>query len=219
MRMKPMTMAMMMAGVISMATAATAGNPASPAAPTAAPAPAPAPAAAAAPKGDEAAMMAQMAKFMEPNENHKKLKPLVGKWDVVTKFWMAPGEKPMESKATADVKLVFGDRFIQQDFKGSMMGKPFIGRGMTGFDTAKNKYVSSWIDNGSTSMVSMEGTIDGAGKVITEIGTAFDPMTGKNKNVRYVTTIESDKKHTFESFEAGPDGKEMKVMELVYSRK
>lgn len=170
-------------------------------------------------KPDMQAMMQQLAKYSEPTEQHKKLKALVGTWDVTTKNWMGPNEKALESKGTAERKMILGDRFVSEEYKGTMMGKPFAGQGLTGYDNAKQKLVGTWVDSVSTQVMHSEGSFDAGGKELTMSGTTFCPMTQKDKPFRMVTAIESDKKVVMTSYDVGPDGKEFKSMELTYTRK
>lgn len=185
----------------------------------AAPPPKPAAKAAAPGKPDEAAMMAAVAKAAEVTDNHKKLKSLVGKWQTTSRMWMNPDQPPVETKGTAEKRLVLGDRFVQEDFKGTAMGKPFAGQGLTGYDNNKQKFTNTWGDTMSTALLTAEGTADASGKDLVLTGSAWCPVEKKNKNFRHVLHIESDKKHTLEMFDVGADGKETKTMEVVYTRK
>jgi hypothetical protein len=168
--------------------------------------------------GDHAKEMeAMIAKYSTPGEQHKKLEALAGSWTAAAKFWMGPG-KPVESTGTAEIKAVLGGRFYQEMYTGTFMGKPFSGIGMTGFDLAKNKYVTAWTDTMTTWMENAEGTADAAGKVITMTSQSFDFQTQKPKTTKWVIKIESDKKHITEFYET-VNGKEMKTGEIVYTRK
>ncbi len=168
-------------------------------------------------EADMQAMMAAWEKAGAPGEPHKMLQKRVGKWNVIMKSWMTPDQPPMESTGTADVKSVLGDRFIQTNFSGTVMGKPFNGIGVTGYDNTKKKFVASWIDSMSTGMMRMEGTADPSGKVITTQGVSLDPMTGKETRTRIVERWEGDNKIVEEFYEKrGP--KETKTMEITYVR-
>ena len=48
-------------------------------------------------------------------------------------------------------------RFVQPEFTGEFMGKPFRGVSLTGYDNTKQKYNSVWIDDMHTSMFTSEG--------------------------------------------------------------
>jgi hypothetical protein len=163
-------------------------------------------------------MMAAMAKYGTPGPQHKTLRSMVGSWNVAGKFWMDPTKPPVESTSTAEIKPL-GDLWVIEDVKGDFMGKPFMGHGVHGYDLTKNKFVGSWVDNMGAWIMSSEGTADASGKVITSMGNDFDPMTGKTGTIKGVTKIDSDTKHTMSMFKTGPDGKEMKIMELVYTKK
>lgn len=163
------------------------------------------------------AMMVAMEKAGTPGEHHKVLARRVGKWDVVVKSWMAPGQPPMETKGTAEVKAILGDRFVQTTFAGSFMDKPFNGIGVTGYDNVKKKVIGTWIDNMSTSMMRSEGTFDAATKTTTSTSISMDPATGKECKGRTVEKWESDNKIVEEFFQK-QRGKESKAMEIVYTR-
>ena len=172
----------------------------------------------AAPAQDQMAQaQAMMEKAAAPGAEHKLLAKLAGNWTTSAKmFW---GPKPMEMNGSAENKMMLGDRYLDEEFKGTFMGKPFEGHGWTGFDNVSKKFVATWVDNMGTGIIFMEGTADGAGKTITFTGTENDPMTGKSKTIREVMTIDSPTQHTDRFFEPGPDGKEMKTMEIVYTKK
>jgi hypothetical protein len=131
-----------------------------------------------------------------------------------------PSSEPTVSKATAEMHLLLGGRYLQQTVKGEMMGMPFEGIGCTGFDNIKQKYVATWMDNFGTAISIMSGTADQTGTVITMWGAMDEPMTGeRDKPVKYVTRLIGKDKHTFESHDLVlPEG-QTRVMEIVYTRK
>jgi hypothetical protein len=131
---------------------------------------------------------------------------------------MEPGKPPVKSTGNEETRSILGDRFLASDYTGTMMGKPFLGHGVSGYDLSQNKYVMFWIDSMGTWFNVMTGTADAAGKVITYTGECFDPMAGKKTPQRWVVTMENDNKHTMAFFGPGPDGKEMKMGEIVYTR-
>lgn len=168
------------------------------------------------PAAMEKAMMAAMEKAGTPGENHKLLQKEVGSWTIEMKAWMGPGE-PTVSTGGAEVKSIMEGRYIVEEMSGSMMGKPFTGQGMSGYDNVKQKFVTTWIDSGSTGIGYGEGAADKDGKV-TILMKYADVMSGKPATMRVVTRWEGNDKHVSEFFEK-KGGKEVKTMEIAYTRK
>jgi hypothetical protein len=167
---------------------------------------------------EEKAMMEAWQKAMTPGDAHKKLDAFIGTWNTTVKSWMAPGAPPMESTGTSENRWVLGNRYVEQRFNGSFMGMPFEGLGYTGYDNVKKQYFGTWMDNMSTGM--MVSTGKGAdGKTYTFTGTMADPMTGKDSVMDEKITVISADQHLMEMFGPGPDGKNFKMMEIVYTRK
>ncbi|HKQ61700.1 MAG TPA: DUF1579 domain-containing protein [Candidatus Polarisedimenticolaceae bacterium] len=162
--------------------------------------------------------MAQMMKYAAPGEHHKHLARMVGKWNSKGKFWMEPGKPPAETTGTAEFVPVLDGRFIQQNYHGTFMGQPFVGSGLEGYDNFKQKHIATWVDNMGTALLSFEGSCAQGGKVVTLSGELDDPASGQHTKMRNVTTWQNDNQFTMESFGPGPDGKEVKMFELVYTR-
>lgn len=178
---------------------------------------------AAAKPADAAAAAAQQAqkeawaKVAAPGPQHEALKAMAGTFntDVTTAM---PGAPEQKSTGKSVNEIVLGGRYLQQKYEGTMDGEPFTGMGYTGYDNGKKKFVGTWMDTMSTSILQMEGTADAGGKVITMTAIYDDPMTGKPTSMRTITTIVSNDKHTFDMYMPGPDGKEFKGMTIVYTR-
>lgn len=166
----------------------------------------------------QAAMEAMM-KAATPGDAHKKLGAMVGTFDTDVKMWMEPGAPPTAGAGVSENTWALDGRFVQQQFNGTFMGMPFHGIGYTGYDNIKKKYIGSWMDNMSTSMMVSTGTPSADGKSITFMSTMDDPMTGKSSPIKETVTVVDDDHHTLEMWGAGPDGKMFKMMEIAYSRK
>lgn len=153
-----------------------------------------------------------------PGAAHKALAPLAGEWTAEVKSWMTPGAPPMVSKGTAKATWVMDGRYLQEEFHGDFMGRPFHGMSLMGYDNMTKKYNSVWIDNMSTIMVKTEGEA-GGGKVLTLTGTYACPMTGEmQKPAKQILRIISDDKHVFEMHDPSK-GENSKEMEITYTRK
>lgn len=165
----------------------------------------------------QAAMMEEMMKMAQPSDAHKLLAQMSGKFDATVKFWTSPNAQPQESKAMANNQTILGGRFVMEDYQGMMMGKPFKGAGIYGYDNMKKKFFSTWMDETSTGAMNSEGTLDATGKILTFTGEMMDPMTQKMVKYRSVYRFENEKKYTMEMFE-NKDGKEFKSLEIAYNR-
>jgi hypothetical protein len=100
-----------------------------------------------------------------------------------------------------------------------MMGMPFEGRSVTGYDNAKQVFVSNWIDNMGTGFMNMEGPWDPGTKTINFKGRMLDPMTMKECDYRETFQIVDDDNQVMQMFAPGPDGNEFKTMEINFKRK
>lgn len=164
-------------------------------------------------------MMEIWMKFATPNENHDYFRKFIGTWDMDSTFWMQPGAEPEHATITSEIKTILGGRFMHAAFKGTMMGQPYEGLQIVGYDNFQNKYITFWIDNSSTAFYLTSGTMDESGKVLTETGVWPDPITGGSTQVRAVTTRLDEDSFMYEMFMAGADGEEFKVMENIARRK
>ena len=168
---------------------------------------------------DMAEMMAKWMAAATPGKEHEFLKKQEGKWKVATKSWFSGPDQPaMESTGTSTSKLILGGRFLLDEHEGTMMGMPFKGMAITGYDNTKKKYVGSWCDNMGTCLLTMEGSCDKSGKVLTMHGPADDITTGEHdKLMRYITRIESDDKYIFEIFDVS-GAEPVRLMEMTCTR-
>ena len=164
-------------------------------------------------------MIKMMQEMSAPGKEHEALKPLVGSFTCTTKMSTAPGAPPTESTGTVERKWILGNRYIQEEFKATMMGMPFEGIGITGYDKMQKFYHSYWIDSMGTGTWSMTGTADAAGKVLTFTGENFDPMSMSKKKGRSTTDMTDPNKHVLKMYDTGPDGKEFMNFEMTCTRK
>ena len=168
---------------------------------------------------DEKAMMEAMAKAGTPGEAHKKLEPMVGTFDVKAKMWMDPSKPAEESTGKTESKWVLGNRFVQENFEGTMMGQPFSGMGYWGYDNITKKYTGTWMDSMGTAMMNSTGKMDASGKVLTYTSMMNDPMTGKLVKITEKVTVTDNDHHMMEMWGPDPTGKNYKMMEITYVRK
>ena len=147
----------------------------------------------------------------KPGAEQEALKKMVGEWDAVVAFG------GMEEKGSAVYKLGFGGFWLTEEFKGEFGGQKFEGRGTTGYDPIKKKYVSTWIDSESPSMMVMEGNFDKEGKTYTETGEG-PGMDGKPQKMKSVIEFKDKDSFVFTMYNTG-DGKDKEMMKITYKRK
>ena len=169
-------------------------------------------------KMDQQAMMETYQKLATPGEPHKQLASLAGSWTTKTKEWIELDKPPMESVGTCDFKMLLDGRFLQQEFTSEMMGQPFSGVGISAYDNLRKRYVTAWIDTMGTGIFMMEGTASADGKTITLSGQHDEPGGGHMMH-RAVWKIVDGNTQTFDMYGTHKHGKEMKMLEIAYTRK
>jgi hypothetical protein len=156
--------------------------------------------------------------FATPSLHHEYLMPLVGNWVTHSKFWHDPQKPPVESPGKAKIEWALGGRYLMSHYDGQVMGKPFKGLGVCGYNNFTQQYQNFWIDTMGTAMYTSKGSYDATTKVLQLQGTMDDPIVGASLPMKEVLRIESYLKHSLEMYGVLPEGKEIKVMEIVYTR-
>ena len=165
---------------------------------------------------DDNLMMDKMMQAGTPGAAHQKLEPLAGKFSIQSRMWIDPSKPPQESSGTAERTWIMDKRYLEERFEGDYGGHPFAGIGLYGYDNVTQQYVSSWIDSMSTSLTVSRGQLNG--NVLTYEGMMSDPMSGKESPFSMTYTLRSNDTQSVEMHGAGPDGKQVKWMEMVYTR-
>lgn len=192
---------------------------ASPAMPADTTAKAPEPAPEAPPKLDSATQAKLYMEYMTPGDMHKMLAAMDGKWTEEITMWMDPSAPPSKSMGMCENKMVMGGRYQLSTHKSEIMGMQFEGSSTLGYDNAKKIFVSSWVDNMGTGIMTMEGTYDAGTKTISFKGKCTDATTGKDCAVREEFKIVDDKNQVMEMYMTPAGGKEMKSMEIKFAKK
>ena len=168
---------------------------------------------------DQAAMEA-MAQAAAPGPHHKFLEQLAGSWEITNRIYMAGPDGPaLESKSSQEQRMILGGRFLQGEVRGELMGMTHEGQGTYGYDNVKRQFVATWLDNTSTALLTMRGSLDQTGKILTLYGTMDDAMTGeRDKMIKYVLTVVDENTYTFGIFDLVA-GENYKVVESTYTRR
>lgn len=167
---------------------------------------------------DAAAMEKAMKDFYTPGAMHKWLASFNGTWEADIIGYMNP-EHPDTSKATEVYSMILNGLYQEGKLNGNMMGMPFEGRSLSGFDNARKKFVTTWVDNISSGTTYMTGDYDETSKTLNMKGTQTNPESGADMGIRQVLKLIDNDTYTLTMYGDGPDGKEIKFMEGTFKRK
>jgi len=168
---------------------------------------------------EQKAEMEAYTKAGTPGAPHQAMASSVGTYDLKIKSWHEPGGPAMEDTGTAKRTMTLGGRVLLEEFSSSMMGSPFTGHGMRGYDNVTGKYWSTWNDSMSTGLMLSEGTCDAQDKNCTFTGTWNDAVKKAPVKARMTTRWQGPTTQIFEMYAPGRDGKEMKILEITYTKK
>lgn len=154
----------------------------------------------------------------KPTPHHLAMKRLEGTWDAVVTMQMGPGKAPMVSKAVEVNRLVPGGLWLTSEFQSEMMGMPFEGRGIFGYDTGRHRHVGTWADSMVTGLALPVGTCkdDCRETTMTFEGPGMD---GKPVTYKEVTVEKDDDHRVMTMYTKAKGGKFQLNMEIAYTRR
>jgi len=158
-------------------------------------------------------------RYAMPGEHHKVLERMAGSWNLAIKYRMNSEAPVVESEGTCRRKWILGKRFLLEEFDGGSLALPFQGLAIYGYDSFEKKYTSVWVDTMNTAITTNFGTCADSCELITFVGQHGDPWTGTKRPSRGITRFVDDDKHILELHEHGADGKEFRILEIVYTRR
>ena len=167
---------------------------------------------------EEAAMMQAYIEAGTPGAPHEALAKMAGTYDLSIRSWSTPGAPPALETGTATRSMILEGRVMAEDMQSQMHGQPFTGHGMHGYDNVSGRHWSTWNDSMMTGLMVSEGTCDAQG-ACTFTGSWNDPVTKGTITARMTTKWTSPTVEVFEMYAPGPDGKEMKMMEITYTKR
>ncbi|QDU60196.1 hypothetical protein Pan216_10340 [Planctomycetes bacterium Pan216] len=147
------------------------------------------------------------------------LKREAGTWEAEVKMYMPGSEGPVTSKGTETNRIIGEGVWLISEFNGDFGGTKFTGFGEYGYDPVKKKYVGAWVDSMTPFLSTMEGEYDPSTKSLTMMSKGRDVRTGKEITTKMVTKYESDTERSLTMLNLTPDGKEVKMMEINYTKK
>lgn len=149
-----------------------------------------------------------IAKEMVPLTQH------LGTWTGKVTMTM-PGQAASEETCTETVAKICNGKWTWSDVKGKMMGQPFEGHAITGYDTMSKQYVAFWVDSCGKPPMRTSGTYDETKKQFTFTGPCFDDQ-GKPATVKQMCSQSDANTRTFTMIMDCPQGKS--EMKIAYTR-
>lgn len=148
-----------------------------------------------------------------PTRNHEFLRALAGAWQGQVELFAEPGAAPVTSTITVANSFSFG-RYLTTSFATKIADQPFQGVQTMGFNSTKNQFESTWIDNLSTAIAFNTGQCDPSGTTFTLSGRFEDPASGEWRTQKTVTKVNGDQ-YSIECFDVDSSGKENVLMRIT----
>lgn len=164
---------------------------------------------------EDQAVMAAYQKAMTPGPQHAALAEMAGEFKITVTSYM--GAEPDVSTGTASRKMIMGGRYLEETVHGTAMGRPFEGRGLTGYDNVAGQWWGSWIDSMSTGLMTSYGVWDETTGIGTFHGEYIEPTTGEVQETRTVIHQYEGGDERMEMYMLTSAG-EVKSMEILYKR-
>ena len=164
------------------------------------------------------ALMKALAEAGKPGAEHRKLEPFVGDWTFTMKLWANPNQPPAEVQGTVQRKWIMGGRFVQETVQVTHNGKTCEGLGLLGYDNAQKRFTATRACGVCGTVCSCTGTCSDSGKKFEFAKEECCPLSGEKVKGRDELVIESKDRIVLNVFKT-LEGKEVKVMEIVSTRK
>jgi Protein of unknown function (DUF1579) len=147
-----------------------------------------------------------------PGPQQAFLAKRAGMYSRVIKFVGQPGEW----KGISKISVILGGRFIEEENRDTVMGRPAEGVRIFGYDDSAKQYEMISIYTMSTAITKFTGTSDDGGKTVRYSATSSEPQ-GQVPLHALVRQIDND--HFVVTLSTrGPDGKETPFQETSYTR-
>lgn len=164
-------------------------------------------------------MMAAYAKYAATGDAHILLARMEGTFNAECVDYLDPSGEPKTTKGLQVNRMILDGRFLENMFKGEMMGQPYKGFGLTGYDMVKKQFINIWADTMGTSWITSAGESDEKGTQVTLVGSYDNPVLGQTVTLRQVYKVHSKNSYSFELHGPNPQtGEEILMMQVKYTR-
>lgn len=142
----------------------------------------------------------------------KRLEAWVGTWDAEVSMM------GQTTRGTETCRIECGGWWLVTEHTGTMMGMPFQGKGLTGYDAAQEAYTGVWVDSSGGPMSHYtNGRFAADGKSFTAQVDGLG-MDGKPARFEYLSTFPDARTRTFEIFQVDGDKRELQ-MRIRYTKR
>ncbi len=129
----------------------------------------------------------------KPSPEHELLAQNLGTRTGTMKMWMqGPDSPPIEVPFKETNTSILNGFWVETQFESG----PYQGRGISGYDPKKKKYVGTWTQNMSPHLGVMEGTYDEKKHELTMTFKDYDLMSGELMDHKTVTSFAPGKPET-----------------------
>ena len=149
---------------------------------------------------------------------HRLLAELEGKWEVECRYYLDPAMPPMQAGGEETVELL-GEFWSVGKFETQMMGIPFSGMTVLGYEPGHTRWVCTRVNSISPYMYVSTGSLDETGKILTLKGRGPHPQTESMVDFRTTDEWVGDDERRSEMFVELPDGGEQKMFTYAFRRK
>ena len=165
-----------------------------------------------------AEMMAKMARYTQPGEEHALLERFLGKWDIEVRFTMGASVSA-PAIGSAECRWLHPGRWIETQWSAPMMGAEIEGTSIMGYDKFKMSYVATSVSTMDTAMNRVEGDLNQAGDVLLLYGTIDEYLDGQHdKMSKTVYRFLGQDKIVMEVHDFTIGEENTKVVEVTYKR-
>ena len=149
---------------------------------------------------------------------HTLLRRDEGVWNATIQIVPAPGASPEVSHGTETNVLGPGGLWLISDFKGQVMGEPFQGHGVLGYDPVKKKYVRIWVDSTQAFLWPSEGTYDPSTRTLT-LWMESPDSSGQTVRFKTTTVWKDDNTRVYTMYAPASEAPESASMTITYKRR
>ncbi len=150
-----------------------------------------------------------------PPRSLKKIAFLEGRWEAAMAVKPDPHADWIENKGESVFRWILDGAVMEQTFEGSMMDRPFNGRGYLAFNRFSCKWQHSWSDNVAAILSFYEGDFENDKLIV--IGRETAPETSFQVRITWYNITENKFDWLLET---SMDGHQwLATMRAVYNRK